>query len=90
MSESNDQKHDQQEKEKAYSALHVGDKGTDDMTLWETVWEPSTYDECIKKFVTFFENEDADEDEECDYRNAVVNLMYGRNDKENVRYLSEG
>lgn len=75
MSESNDQKHDQQEKEKAYSALHVGDSDFDHYYIWEKVWEPSVYDECVKAFVMSVECEE-DEDEYENLRYASLNL-YG-------------
>lgn|GEM_PF-5782865 len=44
------------------SLLSVGDKETDDLLEWDTVWEPSLSDECIQEFVEYPDDE---EDEDC-------------------------
>ncbi len=75
MNESNDQKDIHKEKEITYSALHVGDSDFDSYYIWEKVWEPSVYDECVRAFVMSVESEE-DEDGYENLRYASLDL-YG-------------
>lgn len=57
--------------------LYVGDSDNDDQIEWDTVWEPSPYDDCIQEFVEYPDNETDEDDSdvgEINYKRLLHHL----------------
>jgi hypothetical protein len=57
--------------------LYVGDSGDDNLIEWDTVWEPSPYDDCIQEFVEYPDNETDEDDSdvgEINYKRLLHHL----------------
>lgn len=57
--------------------LSIGDKETDDLVEWDTVWEPNCSDECIQAFVEYPDDEaseDSSDEGTINYRHLLKHL----------------